>query len=113
MEWHRRGSGGRYGCTHRGHEIVAERVPGGWAVAIGALRLRVRNPRLKTWLSARAVIEHVVRGRLEDPGDAAASVGHVGQGTPLAGAAADPGMPGSDRDRWGELGRESDDGGSL
>ncbi len=80
MDWKRVVGKNIYNGEYRGHEIVARRIAHGWEAVVDGHLLRIRNPRLKTWLSARAVVEHVIRARIDGPGSATASVGHTGQG---------------------------------
>lgn len=89
MDWKRVVGKNIYNGRYRGREVVARRVGQGWEAVVDDHLLRIRNPRLKTWLSARAVVEHVIRCKVDGPGSATASVGHTGQGD------LGEGMPGS------------------
>ncbi len=79
MDWTRVDGGAMYVGRYRGIAVEVTRTGPLWQVLVGRERLTIRNPRLKTWLSARTVVEHVIRGQIEGPASATASVGHVGQ----------------------------------
>jgi len=98
MKWIRGASRAVYLGTYQGCAVVARRVHWGWEVTIAGERLLIRNRRVKTWLSARAVVEHVIRGHIDGPGSATASVGHVGQGEVAASYPRSECMPGSVRE---------------
>jgi len=62
---------GRYTCVLPGGLVAhAARTPAGWEVLVphAAVHEIVRNPNLKTWLSARSVVESVIRARLRGEG---------------------------------------------
>jgi len=80
MDWKRVVGRNEYNGRYKGKDVLARRIAHGWEAVIDGHLIRIRNPRLKTWLSARAVVEHVVRGKIDGPGNATASVGHTGQG---------------------------------
>ena len=80
MDWKRVLGRKVYNGKYRGIVVVARRIAHGWEVVVDGHLIRVRNPRLKTWLSGRAVVEHVIRSKIDGPGNASASVGHTGQG---------------------------------
>jgi hypothetical protein len=79
MDWTRVEGGAMYVGRYRGIAVEVTRSGPLWQVLVGRKRLLIRNPRLKTWLSARTVVEHVIRGQIDGPASATASVGHVGQ----------------------------------
>ena len=70
MDWDR--NEGRYTCTlPSGLVAHAAKITGGWEVLVPGAGIHevVRNPRLKTWLSARSVVERVIRARIAgEPG---------------------------------------------
>ncbi|MEZ4238957.1 MAG: hypothetical protein R3F59_22955 [Myxococcota bacterium] len=66
MEWDL--NEGRYTCLLRGGVVAhAVRCGQGWEVLVPAAGIHeiVRNPQLRTWLTARPVVERVIRARLE------------------------------------------------
>lgn len=59
---------GRYTTILRGGLVAhAVRTTVGWEVLVpgAAIHELVRNPALQTWLTARPVVERVIRARLE------------------------------------------------
>jgi hypothetical protein len=59
---------GRYTCVLRDGVVAhAVRCGQGWEVLVPAAGIHeiVRNLQLKTWLTARPVVERVIRARLE------------------------------------------------
>ncbi len=65
MNWER--NEGRYTCVLPGGLVAhAARVQAGWEVLVpgAAIHDVVRNPRLKTWLSAQSVVERLIRARM-------------------------------------------------
>lgn len=65
MDWDR--NEGRYTCTLvNGWVAHAVQLGAGWEVLVPAAGIHevVRNPNLKTWLSARSVVERVIRARI-------------------------------------------------
>ena len=59
---------GRYTCILRGGLVAhAARTSIGWEVLVPGANVHelVRNKELKTWLTARSVIERVIRAKLE------------------------------------------------
>lgn len=58
---------GRYTCVLAGGLVAhAVRTPVGWEVLVPGANVHevVRNQRLLTWLTARPVVERVIRARL-------------------------------------------------
>ncbi len=69
MVWDR--NEGRYTCILDGGLVAhAARTPAGWEVLVPGAGVHeiVRNPRLETWLTARSVVERVIRARLKGIG---------------------------------------------
>ena len=65
MEWDR--NEGRYTCVLPGGLVAhVARVRGGWEVLVPAAGIHelVRNPQLKTWLSAQSVVERLIRAKM-------------------------------------------------
>lgn len=66
VQWDR--NEGRYTCILEGG-LVAHAAPvgGGWEVLVPGAGVHeiVRNPRLKTWLTARSVVERLIRAHLQ------------------------------------------------
>lgn len=65
MEWDR--NEGRYTCMLPGGMVAhAVRTTGGWEVLVpgAGIHEMVRNPRLKTWLSAQSVVERLIRAKI-------------------------------------------------
>jgi hypothetical protein len=59
---------GRWTTVLEGGTVVhAEQTADGWLVLIPAERFRdlIRNKRLKTWMSAQAIVERVIRAHYE------------------------------------------------
>lgn len=65
MEWDR--NEGRYTCVLPGGLVAhAAPVQGGWEVLVPSAGIHelVRNPGLRTWLSAQSVVERLIRAKL-------------------------------------------------
>lgn len=61
VQWTREGESYRSLLDDR--VVEARRVSGGWVLCWAGEELRVANPRLRTWLRARPVLEQVLRAR--------------------------------------------------